>query len=71
MQVYIRLTRWQFVYEIAGAIDELMPKGIFGIEGYDEFHRLYFAKIDAIGVRFLARLSNVNIKNGERVAWHC
>ncbi len=50
VRISIGSPRWKLGYEIAGAIDELMPKGIFGIKDYDEFHRLYFAKLDAIGV---------------------
>ncbi len=50
VRISLGLPRWRLDYEIAGAIDELMPRGIFGIEDYDEFHRRYFEKLDAIGV---------------------
>ena len=42
--------RWKLSYEIAGAIDELMPRGIFGIEDYSEFRQRYFERLGAIGV---------------------
>ena len=50
VRISIGLPRWKLGYEIAGAIDELMPKGILGIQDYDEFHRRYFEKLDTIGV---------------------
>lgn len=50
VRISVGLPRWKLGYEIAGAINELMPKGIFGIEDYDEFLRRYFEKLDAIGV---------------------
>ena len=50
VRISLGLPKWKLGYEIAGAIDELMPRGIFGIEDYDEFHRRYFEKLDAIGV---------------------
>ena len=50
VRISVGLPRWKLGYEIAGAIDELMPKGIFGIEDYDEFHRRYFEKLDEFGV---------------------
>ena len=50
VRISVGLPRWKLGYEIAGAIDELMPSGIFGIEDYDVFHRRYFEKLDAIGV---------------------
>ena len=42
VRISLGLLRWKLGYEIAGAIDELMSNGIFGIEDYDEFHRRYF-----------------------------
>ncbi len=50
VRISIGLPKWKLGYEIAGAIDELMPKGIFGIQDYDEFRLRYFAKLDAISV---------------------
>ncbi len=50
VRISIGLPKWKLGYEIAGAIDELMPKGIFRIKDYDEFHRLYFERLDAIGI---------------------
>ena len=49
VRISLGLPRWKVGYEIAGAVEELMPKGIFGIKDYDEFHRRYFAQLDAIG----------------------
>ena len=42
--------RWQVGYDIAGAIEELMPRGIFGIEDREEFHQRYFERLDSFGV---------------------
>ena len=50
VRISLGLPRWKLGYEINGAIEELMPKGIFGIEDHDEFYRRYFDKLDAIGV---------------------
>ncbi len=50
VRISVGLPKWKLGYEIAGAIDELMPEGIFGIEDYDEFHRRYFEKLNAIVV---------------------
>ena len=50
VRISLGLPRWKLGYEIAGAIDELMPSGIFGIEDYEEFLRRYCEKLDAIGV---------------------
>ena len=50
VRISLGLPRWKLGYEINGAIEELMPKGIFGIGDYDEFRRRYFDKLDAIGV---------------------
>ena len=50
VRISLGLPRWKLGYEIVGAIEELMPKGIFGIEDYEEFRRRYFDKLDTIGV---------------------
>ena len=50
VRISLGLPKWKLPYELAGAIHELMPSGIFGIKNYDEFHRRYFARLDAIGV---------------------
>lgn len=49
VRISLGLPKWKLGYEIAGTIEELMPKGMFGIEDYDVFHRMYFERLDAIG----------------------
>ncbi len=50
VRISLGLPKWKLPYELAGAIHELMPMGIFGIKDYDEFHKRYFARLDALGV---------------------
>ena len=51
--------RWRVGYVIAGAIEELMPRGIFGIEDREVFRERYFERLDSFGVdRIREKLQN-------------
>ena len=63
VRISLGLPKWKLPYELAGAIHELMPMGIFGIKDYDEFHRRYFARLDAIGVNTI----RVNLRRFENL----
>ena len=64
--------KWNFPYELAGAIHELMPKGIFGIiRDYDEFYKRYFARLDTIGVNTILEKLRRFEKLGKPVVLLC
>ncbi|MBQ7155199.1 MAG: hypothetical protein IJR85_06565 [Synergistaceae bacterium] len=71
VRISLGLPRWKLCYEIAGAIEELMPKGIFGIEDYDDFHRRYFDKLDAIRVDRIREKLHCFEKLGKPVVLLC
>lgn len=50
VRISLGTPRWQVGYTIAGAIEELMPRSIFGIEDRDEFQRRYYERLDSFGV---------------------
>ena len=50
VRISLGTPRWQVGYAIAGAIEELMPRGILGIEDRNEFQRQYYERLDSFGV---------------------
>lgn len=50
VRISLGAPRWRIGYTIAGAIKELMPSGLRNISDVNEFCRLYYQKLDSVGV---------------------
>ena len=50
VRISVGAPRWKVGYDISGVIKDLMPIGLRTIENVDEFCRLYYERLDAIGV---------------------
>ncbi len=57
VRISVGSPRWKVGYDISGAIDELMPKGIFGkYETKAAFEVEYKKRLDCIGVEYIRKL---------------
>jgi len=50
VRISVGAPRWKLDYKIAGAIPDLMPKGLRHIKDVDTFRPLYDARLDSFGV---------------------
>lgn len=50
VRISVGAPRWKPGYEIAGAIPDLMPKGLRHIKDRDTMRPLYYARLDSFGV---------------------
>ena len=50
VRISLGAPRWRIGYEIAGAICDLMPVGLFKIEKIEDFTPLYCTKLDQVGI---------------------
>lgn len=57
VRISVGSPRWKVGYEVSGAINELMPKGVYGkYEVKEEYEAAYRKRLDCFGVEHIKKL---------------
>lgn len=71
LRISIGAPRWQLHYRLDGAISELMPYKIFGIEDKEVFKQKYFQRLNAFGIDRIADQLSFYQSKGKDIVLLC